>query len=426
MGDLAVSIRNVSKAYKLYHRYSYRLLDFLGLRAAGRSRHSEEHWALRDVSFDVERGDTVGIIGRNGAGKSTLLKLLAGASTPTTGNIVLYGQASALLELGTGFHPDLTGAENIYASGLYLGLDRRTMENLYDQIVEFAELGEFLQQPVRTYSTGMYMRLAFSVATCVPADIQVIDEVLGVGDVYFFRKCLDRFRSFQQEGRTTILVSHDHETILRLCKRCIWLDQGRVAADGQPLEVIMAYTQAIQQEQDRRSQAGTSFSGVDLRPAQALRIQEAMRIESVEFMDGTRSRVREFQSGDHLIIRIRYISQVMLPEAVVSVAVYRTDGVTVCNAISSLDGTRIDLVQGEGVLEVSFNPLLLGTGEYTIAVGIYPVLDLKDSASPQHVALWHPPQTFVVHQPRGIAVNLGLVRHPVRWASVRPVSLPAP
>src|SRR5713226_365911 len=186
----AVIVKDLSKMYKLYIGSYYRFLDFLGLAGGRTTRHYLEYWALKGVTFDIAQGSTVGVIGRNGAGKSTLLKLLAGASAPTQGEVIVNGLVSALLELSTGFHPDLTGHENIFASGLYLGLDRPAMEQLYDEIVAFAELGEFLHCPVRTYSTGMHMRLAFSVATSVPADIQLIDEVLGVGDTYFFGKCL--------------------------------------------------------------------------------------------------------------------------------------------------------------------------------------------------------------------------------------------
>ena len=415
MGNTAISVRDLSKMYKLYRSRPLRLLDFLGLRLSKDDRYFEEFWALKGVSFDIARGSTVGIIGRNGAGKSTLLKVLSGVSVPTRGEVTLNGRTSALLELGTGFHPDLTGHENIYASGLYLGLDRKAVEALYDQIVDFAELGPFLHQPVRTYSTGMHLRLAFSVATSVPADIQVIDEVLAVGDMYFFGKCLQRFRRLQEEGRTTVLVSHDHATLLRLCTRCLWIDRGAVVADGTPLEAIMAYNQSVYEEQDRCGEAGVSSSGLDLRPAQALRVGEAVCIEGVEVVAAAGRPTRMFLSGKSLTVRIRYRSRVALRNPVVAVVVYRTDGVTVCNAISSMDGAELELVEGEGTVELLFNPLMLGPGEYTVAVGIYPTLDLADSASMQHAVICRTPSTFVVRRPDGVALDLGVIRHPVKW-----------
>lgn len=415
MNQVAISVRDLSKTYKLYRSAPYRLLDFFGIRIARAERCFEEFWALKDVTVDIVRGTTVGVIGRNGAGKSTLLKLLAGASAPTHGEVRLNGRVSALLELGAGFHPDLTGHENIFACGLYLGLDQQMMEALYDDIVDFAELGPFLHQPVRTYSAGMQMRLAFSVATSVPADIQVIDEVLGVGDAYFFGKCLRRFRTFQEEGRTTVLVTHDHAMVMRLCSRCLWIDRGSVAADSTPAVVIAAYNQSIYQERDRRAEAGMTVSGLDLSLARALRAGEAVRVEGVEFLNAAGARVKLFSMGESLCARIRYRSRVSVSDAAVAVVVYRSDGVTVCNAISSMDGVHLSLVEGEGSIEMIFDRLLLGPGEYTVAVGIYPSLDLADSLSTQHAVLWHESRPFIVATPAGVAVDLGIVQHPVRW-----------
>ncbi|MGH2398197.1 MAG: ABC transporter ATP-binding protein, partial [bacterium] len=412
--------------YKLYRSAPSRLVDFFGLRIGNADRYFEEFWALKDVTLDIARGSTVGVIGRNGAGKSTLLKLLSGASAPTGGEVRLNGRVSVLLELGTGFHPDLTGHENIFACGLYLGLDRRMMEALYDDIVGFAELGAFLHQPVRTYSAGMQMRLAFSVATSVPADIQVIDEVLGVGDAYFFGKCLQRFRKFQEEGGTTVLVSHDHAMVMRLCSRCLWIDRGMVAADGTPLEAIAAYNQSIYEERDCQAEAGTSVSGLDLSRARALRTDAMVQVEEVEFLDAFMTPARTFSTGGSLRLRLRYRSQTAVDDAVVSVVVYRTDGVTVCNAISSMDGVRLALLKGEGAIELIFEPLMLGPGEYTVAIGIYPSLDLADSLSAQHAVIWHESRSFAVSRSPGVALDLGLVRHPVKWqagaCAVRPFS----
>ena len=422
----AITVKDLSKMYKLYGSRPFRLLDFLGLRLGKADRYFKEFWALQDVSFDIARGSTVGIIGRNGAGKSTLLKVLSGVSEPTRGEVTLNGRTSALLELSTGFHPDLTGHENIFASGLYLGLDRPAMEQLYDEIVAFAELGEFLHCPVRTYSTGMQMRLAFSVATSIPADIQVIDEVLAVGDTYFFGKCLQRFRRFQQEGRTAVLVSHDLATILRLCTRCLWLDHGVIAADGTPLEVVMAYTQSVYEERDRAAEAGLSVSGADLAPAQTLRRSAAVGVDGVEFVKAGGEPSRVFSIGESMVVRIRYHSQAVLPRAVVSMTVYRTDGVTVCNAISSMDGARLDLAEGAGTIEVAFDKLMFGPGEYTVSVGIYPSLNLADSASMQHAVIWHKPQTFLVRREAGVSMDLGVVRQPVQWRAFAGIEARAP
>ena len=414
MDDIAISVKDLSKVYRLHRTGPLRVLDFLGMVGVVRALDDQEHWALRRLSFDIAKGSTVGIIGRNGAGKSTLLRLLAGTSGPTSGEIVRHGQVATLLELGTGFHPDLTGHENIYASGLYLGFDRRAMQIFYDDIVAFSELGEFIHQPVRTYSTGMYMRLAFSVATCLPADIQVIDEVLGVGDAYFFGKCLQRFRQFQRQGRTTVIVSHDNATLLRLCSRCIWIDQGRIAADGSPLEVIMAYTETVQTEQDRKSQAAGSNLKMDT--SFELRTEKAVEIEQVQYLDARRVPSTVLAMGGALTIRIHYRTFVFMERAVVTVSIFRSDGITVCNVISSIDDVYARLHEGRGTIDVQFDPLLIGPGEYSVSVGIYASLDLNDSVTPQHAVIWHRRQVFSVRQPIGVALDLGVVRHPVTWA----------
>ncbi len=418
MDNTAISVRGLSKMYKLYRSRPFRLMDFLGLRIGNAARYFEEFWALRDVTFDIARGSTVGVIGRNGAGKSTLLKVLSGVSAPTRGGVTLNGRTSALLELGTGFHPDLTGHENIFASGLYLGLDHQTMRMLYDEIVAFAELGDFLHQPVRTYSTGMHMRLAFSVATSVPADIQVIDEVLAVGDMYFFGKCLQRFRRLQEAGRTTVLVSHDQATVLRVCTRCLWIERGAIVADGTPLEVLAAYNQSIYEERDRQAEAGLTVTGADLRLTQKLRTGKQICIEGVEFLAEGGRPARVFSIGATMTVQVQYRSHVAVQRPVVSVTVYRTDGVTICNAISSLDDARLELAEGVGVIEAVFDQMAFGPGEYTVAVGIYPTLDLADSASMQHAVIWHKPCMFVVRRPDGVAVDLGVVRHHVQWRVV--------
>jgi ABC-type polysaccharide/polyol phosphate transport system ATPase subunit len=415
MDRVVLSARGLSKKYRLHHRGRHRLLEFFGVPVGGGS--VTEHWALHDVSFDVERGSTVGIIGRNGAGKSTLLRLLAGTVAPTGGEVQVNAQASALLELGTGFHPDLTGHENVYASGLYLGLDKQAMDRVYDDVVAFAELGEFLHQPVRTYSTGMYMRLAFSLATCMPAEIQIIDEVLGVGDLYFFRKCLQRFSQLKEEGRTTILVSHDLGTVLRLCSRCLWLDKGRIVKDGTPLEIVNAYLESIYDDYDRQTLPAAAEPGAE--DSGAMRATRAVRVEGVDFLDATGQPSRTFSSGDPLTVRIRYDSRVTLEHPVVSVGIYRTDGVLVCNAISSLDEADLELVAGTGSIQLVLDRLMLGPGEFGVSIAIYPSLDLSDSAKPQHAVFWHRPHNFTVKRPLGIAVDLGVFHHPARWQAER-------
>jgi lipopolysaccharide transport system ATP-binding protein len=212
---------------------------------------------LRDVTFSVPKGGTLGVIGQNGSGKSTLLKLLAGIYRPTAGRVHVEGRLSALIELGAGFHPEFTGRENVYINGIILGRSRREIDRLVEPIIEFSELREFIDEPVRTYSSGMYMRLAFTVAMMVDPDVLVIDEILAVGDEHFQRKSRARIEEFKARGKTLVLVTHDAGSVQSFCDQAVWLDGGRVAAQGDPARVIAAYRFAIaEREAQGAIQAG--------------------------------------------------------------------------------------------------------------------------------------------------------------------------
>ncbi|HYE51462.1 MAG TPA: ABC transporter ATP-binding protein [Azospirillaceae bacterium] len=245
MSSDAVAIRaeGLSKAYRLYRRPSDRLLQFL---MPGRQAGAE-HWALRDVDFTIARGETFGIVGRNGAGKSTLLQMIAGVLQPTAGRVAVNGRVAALLELGSGFDPAFTGRENVYMNAAILGLTREEIDRRYDSIVEFAGIGPFIDQPVRTYSTGMAARLAFAVAAHVDADVLIVDEALSVGDVFFAQKCMRFLRDFQKRG-TVLFVSHDTGAVLSLCDRALWLEGGRLRQVGPAKEVCEAYLAAFAAE----------------------------------------------------------------------------------------------------------------------------------------------------------------------------------
>ena len=247
-----ISARNISKQYRIGQREAYGTLrDTLASavsapfrRLGGNGRAPEETiWALRDVSFEVAPGEAVGIIGRNGAGKSTMLKILSRITEPTTGRIDLYGRVGSLLEVGTGFHPELTGRENIFLNGAILGMQRAEIEKKFDEIVSFAEIERFLDTPVKRYSSGMYMRLAFAVAAHLEPEILVVDEVLAVGDAQFQKKCLGKMGEVAREGRTVLFVSHNMMAVQNLCRRAIWLDSGRILEDAESGRVVASYLQ---------------------------------------------------------------------------------------------------------------------------------------------------------------------------------------
>jgi len=251
--SVAIYVENLGKSYHIYSKPQDRLKQFLLPRLngmIGRESRSyfREFWALRDISFEVKRGETVGIIGRNGSGKSTLLQLICGTLTPTTGTVRAHGRVAALLELGSGFNPEFTGRENVYMNGAILGLRKEEIDERFDNIAAFADIGDFIEQPVKMYSSGMMVRLAFAVIAHVDADILIIDEALAVGDAFFTQKCMRFLRDFMKTG-TILFVSHDTASVRSLCSRAIWLENGQAQQEGTPKEVCEAYLEAFYEAQ---------------------------------------------------------------------------------------------------------------------------------------------------------------------------------
>jgi lipopolysaccharide transport system ATP-binding protein len=247
--DAAIRVDNLSKCYQIYARPEHRLLQSL---FRGKRQYFREFWALHDVSFEVRKGETVGIIGRNGSGKSTLLQMICGTLAPSSGELKLNGKVAALLELGAGFNPEFTGKENVYMNASILGLSQAEIDARYRDIAEFADIGDFINQPVKTYSSGMFVRLAFAVIAHVDADILVIDEALAVGDAFFTQKCMRFLRKFKESG-TVLFVSHDTAAVVNLCQRAVWLEAGRIRMHGSAKEVSEAYLEAVYEAQQGAS-----------------------------------------------------------------------------------------------------------------------------------------------------------------------------
>lgn len=260
---MSIVVEGVSKRYWLQGAAPRTFQQAVG-QVFGALRRGTAFWALRDVSFGVGAGESVGIIGKNGAGKSTLLRLICGLGRPTRGHTSVEGRVAALLELGVGFHHHLTGRENLYVSAVVSGLRRREVDALYDDIVGFAEIEEFIDQPLRTYSSGMQMRLAFSVAVHVDPNVLIVDEVLAVGDEAFQRKCMERIEMFRRQGKTLLVVSHDMNMIRRFCSRALWLERGQLMADGPVEEVAAAYERGFWQDVASGSGPGAISSPVEL------------------------------------------------------------------------------------------------------------------------------------------------------------------
>ncbi|MBN5130337.1 ABC transporter ATP-binding protein [Stenotrophomonas maltophilia] len=287
-GDIVIDVQGVGKAYHMYERPSHRLLQAL---AGKRKSFYKDFWALRGVSFSIRRGQTVGIVGRNGSGKSTLLQMIAGTLNPTEGRITVKGRVAALLELGSGFNPEFTGRENVYLNATILGLTRPQIEARMDSILAFADIGEFIDQPVRSYSSGMSVRLAFAVIAHVDADILIIDEALAVGDAFFSQKCMRFLREFQKNG-TLLFVSHDAAAVTNLCENAVWLQHGQMRLSGTSQEVIEAYM--TEQHVVGRREAGVDDVVVEKKQKRLATDAPDFRLEALQAA-GASNRIALFQ-----------------------------------------------------------------------------------------------------------------------------------
>lgn len=354
----AIAIDGLGKKFRLTHDRNWTLKATL---LAGHRTRYEEFWALRDVSFDIPHGSTFGIIGGNGSGKSTLLKVLAGILRADEGTASANGRLSALLELGAGFHPELTGRENIYLNGAILGFTARDIRQRFDDIVGFAELDQFIDEPVRNYSSGMYVRLGFSVAIHVEPEILLVDEVLAVGDHTFQRRCLDRFDRLRDEGRTIVVVSHDLDMIGWLCERTAWINRGALTAIGPSGEVIEAFVERGEGASD------SGPAGTGLLSLRGLGPDDLVR--SVDLLDPNGQPLPAATSGGPVTFRVRYDAARVGETAIVALGLYRADGTHVTSINS---GASSAAAGSDGVVEVDYHlpslPVQPGTYELSVAL----------------------------------------------------------
>lgn len=354
-----VEISDVSKRFVIRKEKSLkeRLVN------RGRSNlHKEEFWALRDVSLAIELGSTVGLVGANGSGKSTLLKMIGGIHQPTTGSVRLRGRLAALLELGAGFHPDLTGRENVYLNAAILGISREQTDRYFDAIVDFSGIEPFIDTQVKYYSSGMYVRLAFGVAVHVDPDILLVDEVLAVGDEPFQRKCMDRIRGFQAEGRTIVLVSHALDQVADICDRAVVLEAGCVRADGPPREALRVlrddFEETRRHDVERaRMAANLSSRGAD-HPAKLTGVELAL--------DGTGSSRVAMRPGDDLVIRVHVAAERPLEGWNVGIAINNTMGQMVLGTNAAMMGKPLPRVSSDTTVEFHLPALMLGEGDYSV------------------------------------------------------------
>lgn len=340
----------------------------------------EQFWALRDVSFDVPQGRTVGIIGNNGSGKSTALKIMTGIIRPTSGSARVNGRVSALLELGAGFHPDLTGRENVFLNGTILGMRQSEMRGRFDEIVEFSGLSQFIDMPVKHYSSGMYMRLAFAVATSVEPDILLVDEVLAVGDTSFQKKCFDRIRSFQKAGRSIILVSHDLATVTEVCSSALWLHAGGVRGHGPANQVVSDYLEF--------TSANGHFAREEAPPESQLSAERPVRIARVDLLGADGVPRIAFNTGEEMVVSVGYVAMPSAPNAAFGVTIARSDG-TYCYATNTRsDGLPPMEVGKEGEVKISFNPLTLLPGTFFVHAAVFEPLTHTHYDFREHAAMF--------------------------------------
>jgi len=305
---MGITVSGLGKAYRQYRSRWGRLIEWLPFTA---SRHTLK-WVLREISFHVEPGEAVGIIGINGAGKSTLLKMITGTVAATEGTVALQGRVAAMLELGMGFHPDFTGRQNVYMAGQLIGLERQEITRLMPEIEAFAEIGDYIDQPVRVYSSGMQVRLAFSVATAVRPDVLIVDEALSVGDAYFQHKSFDRIRSFRQAGTTLLLVSHDKQAIQSICDRAILLDDGKLALEGEPEAVMDYYNALLADRQNQNISQETLDNG---RTRTVSGTGEAI-VTDIALLDEAGQRIEVARVGQRVTLRVEARTHAAIEELV--------------------------------------------------------------------------------------------------------------
>ena len=351
----AIEAKNLGKWYWVRGHAPPTL--FGSMASALRGKQREPFWALRDVSFNIPKGSTVGVIGPNGSGKSSTLGLIAGTITPSTGTVRTEGLMSTLLELGAGFHPDLTGRENVYLNAAILGIPRETIRKRFDYIAEFAGIGEFMDMPVKHYSSGMYVRLGFAVAVEMDPDILLVDEVLAVGDTSFQLKCQGRIREFQKKGKTILFVSHALQTVEEFCDEVLLIHEGHMVARGDPADTILTYIKSYMGEGGHllTQEFGT----------------REVEFANVRLLDGEGSETAAFQSGQPMTVEISYIAHQRTEKPVFGFGIKTGNGFHVYGSNTQYMNMPIDAIEGEGVIRLRLDPLTLLHGNFFLSLSIH-------------------------------------------------------
>jgi ABC-type polysaccharide/polyol phosphate transport system ATPase subunit len=414
----AIEVRGVRKTYRRFSRRRQR--QFATLKSAllsGRVlsdlRPDETFDALTGVSFDVAAGRTFGIVGRNGSGKSTMLKMIAGIGRPTEGSVVVKGRVSALIELGAGFHPEISGRENVYINGMMLGLTKREVADRFDEIIAFAELEDFIDAPVKTYSSGMYMRLGFAVAIHVDPDVLLVDEVLAVGDEAFTHKCLDKFAEFRRRGRTVLLVTHSLDLVTRLCDEALWLDAGAARLQGDPKRVVDAYRldvagaedKALAETDENRALAGRDHPSDMSNAVEGRWGSREVEIGRVEFIGPGGHATHVVQSGGGIEIRLQVHAREPVTDLVFGVGIFNAEGVCCYGTNTDIEGAASGGMTGDGQVSFIVDRLDLVEGTYKIDVAAH----RKNGAPYDYHRLLHTVRVL------SSSKDTGVFRLPHRW-----------
>ena len=375
--EYSIEVENLSKVYKLYDKPSDRLKEAL---SPVKKCYHKDFYALRDLNFKIKPGETVGFVGKNGSGKSTLLKLLTEVLTPTEGSLKINGKVSALLELGAGFNNEYTGMENIYLNGTIMGYSREEMDKRVDDIVKFADIGEYINQPVKTYSSGMFVRLAFAVAINVEPDILIVDEALAVGDVRFQLKCMDKFLEFKEKGITILYVSHDINSIKRFCTRAIWINEGHLEADGDVdlitdkyLDYLKMLDAQSEEKDDAKDNTGNDAAKSVAEGERDLESTvEIAEVVSLKIMNSRGEETEEIEHGEKVSLTLTYyVNDTTIKNPVVGIALLRLDNLYVCGLNTLLDKVDVPWEKGYNSVTLTYDSFNLVGGGYYFDVAVY-------------------------------------------------------
>lgn len=407
----AIEISHVSKRFKLFHnrenQLKYALLNML---RGKRSRISTQFWALKDISMSIPKGKTVGFIGRNGSGKSTLLKLVSQILYPDAGTIQAHGKISTLIELGSGFHPELSGRENVYINASILGFSRAEVTQKFDSIVQFSGLEEFIDNPVKTYSSGMYVRLGFSVAINIDPDILLVDEVLAVGDEIFQKKCIRKIHELKDQGKTIVFVSHDLSAVENLCDHVYLLHNGKLVHEGKPVDVISEYhklligTSELQVREEKQETKNDSSPMVKNRWG-----SKEVEITKVTFHNGDGEDSEFIKTGGPFHVRIEYNAHSKVNRPVFGIAIYTENGIHLTGPNTHKHGIQIESIEGKGIVEYQVESLPLLPGTYLFSAAIY---DVTGFHAYDH---WEQCWKFHVIESETVPERYGIMAIPALW-----------